>query len=171
MTDLDRLLELHGLSGFPKALDKDGKIELWNLKAKIDGKIEKWDNLMSIDGGGSRLVGGLSNQKIALESQVAKLQRDYSHLLQQKKDCEDRSYSFENQVAKLKEEKDKLFNDYQELYGGFCMLESTLDEIKTLAEGEYSDKYDNSEKTFGICQECDLWDKLKEILAKHEDKK
>ena len=75
------------------------------------------------------------------------------------------------EIAKLKEEKDKLFNDYQELYGGFCMLESTLDEIKTLAEGEYSDKYDNSEKTFGICQECDLWDKLKEILAKHEDKK
>ena len=37
-----------------------------------------------------------------LEKENKQIQRDYSHLLKQKKDCEDRSYSFEQKLEKIK---------------------------------------------------------------------
>ena len=38
-----------------------------------------------------------------LKQKLGQIQRDYSHLLKQKKDCEDRSYSFEQKLEKIKE--------------------------------------------------------------------
>lgn len=46
-----------------------------------------------------------NNAEIAgvLTEALHKIQRDYSHLLRQKKDCEDRSYSFEQKLEQIKE--------------------------------------------------------------------
>ena len=120
---------------------------------------------------------------ISLKYEVAKLQRDYSHLLQQKKDCEENKYKLEQDIETVN---DKLGNELQVKYLEIEGLKeevrilmkgtevlgitiekqnSTLDEIKTFVNG--SDDYacitdDNVLEAQKI---------LKEILAKHEDKK
>ena len=163
MTDLDRLLELHGLSGFPKALDKDGKIEFWNLKAKIEGIIDTYPSAVKL--AQDRLE--VMNE---YKEQVAKLQRDYSHLLKQKKDCEESKYKLEQDIETVN---DKLGNElqvkYLEIEGlkeeletyinaeskEINQLKSTLDEIKTITSSVLFNKE---------------LEQIKSILAKHEDK-
>ena len=136
-SDLDRLLELERIGEW--GLSKKDTEEYNALKSKIEGKIVKWDNLMSVDNGGSRLVGGLSNQKIALESQVAKLKE------------------------RLETVNDKLGNELQVKYLEIEQLRCTLDYIKTFVNGSYDYACITDDNVL------EAQKILKEILAKHED--
>ena len=107
---------------------------------------------------------------ISLKYEVAKLQRDYSHLLKQKKDCEENKYKLEQDIETVN---DKLGNElqvkYLEIEGlkeeletyinaeskEINQLKSTLDEIKTITSSVLFNKE---------------LEQIKSILAKHEDK-
>jgi len=96
------------------------------------------------------------------EDEIAKLQRDYSHLLKQKQDCEDRCYSFENKVAKLKEEVRILMKGTEVLGITAEQYKSTLDEVKTLRdrlEKVWNDKTND---------DINVYEELNKALAKHE---
>ncbi len=93
---------------------------------------------------------------IALKYEVAKLQRDYSHLLKQKKDCEESKYKLEQDIETVN---DKLGNELQVKYLEIEQLKSTLDEIKELVR----ERRRNGE--------IELAEIFETILAKHEDKK
>ena len=91
---------------------------------------------------------------IALKYEVAKLQRDYSHLLKQKKDCEESKYKLEQDIETVN---DKLGNELQVKYLEIEQLKSTLDEIKELVR----ERRRNGE--------IELAEIFETILAKHED--
>jgi len=83
------------------------------LIAQWKEKAEKYDNLMNANNEVVRNNISMTelhqenklNEEILkqLREEYKKLERDYSHLLKQKKNCEDRSYSFEQEIKQLKE--------------------------------------------------------------------
>ena len=52
---------------------------------------------------------------ISLKYEVAKLQRDYSHLLKQKKDCEENKYKLEQDIENGTSHLERLISDNQGL--------------------------------------------------------
>ena len=96
--------------------------------------------------------------------EVAKLKEEYLELDKQcaieRETANGLDYTCENyekQIIKLKEEIEVWKNNFDNAFEVMQGFKSILDEIKTLAEGEY--------RGDGL----DLNNELKEILAKHED--
>jgi len=168
MTNLDRLLELGIILQNPDRNTWEYKKDLEeyvSLKAKIEGKIEKQDMLFNHRG-------KIKN----LESQVEQIQRDYSHLLRQKKDCEIGNHNLRGQIAKLQEENEhnKFMKKKWEELGCKTALEyhkqleqykSVIDEIEKKLP-KYGCRRDNYWK----CECCKDLEKFKSILDKLESK-
>ena len=90
-------------------------------------------------------------------SMLAKLQRDYSHLLKQKKDCEESKYKLQEDIENGTNHFERLLFKYDKVREEWGQLKYTLDEIKTLAGSD-------------TCPECMAIENLNELIAKHEDK-
>ena len=117
MTDLDRLLELRRIYRMtPKELD-----ECKSLKAKIEGKIEKGDKFDVLNEVFEDYPKGWLDMKEDLESQVAKLQRDYSHLLRQKQDCETGKHNLSEIVSKI-EAKAYMWDGHESMHYGNAIM-------------------------------------------------
>jgi chromosome segregation ATPase len=139
MTDLDRLLG--------QTIDKPLLEELKHIESQVaEYKMCAEAEARLVDAG---------------QKQIAQIQRDYSHLLQQKKDGETSLHNLRGEIAKLKEELVYL----NELNNGldYCaeqesikskQLKSTLDEIKTITSSVLFNKE---------------LEQIKSILTKHED--
>ncbi len=94
-------------------------------------------------------------------SMLAKLQRDYSHLLKQKKDCEESKYKLQEDIENGTNHFERLLFKYDKVREEWGQLKYTLDEIK-----EYI--IIRNEEEMGTHGD---WTNLVEILAKHEDSK
>ena len=90
-------------------------------------------------------------------SMLAKLQRDYSHLLKQKKDCEESKYKLQEDIENGTNHFERLLFKYDKVREEWGQLKYTLDEIKTLAGSD-------------TCPECMAIENLNELIAKHDDK-
>jgi peptidoglycan hydrolase CwlO-like protein len=91
-------------------------------------------------------------------SMLAKLQRDYSHLLKQKKDCEESKYKLQEDIENGTSHLERLLFKYDKVREEWGQLKYTLDEIKELVR----ERRRNGE--------IELAEIFETILAKHEDK-
>jgi hypothetical protein len=120
MTDLDRLLELQGMY-YSDILTSDEMKEYESLKAKIEGKIEKGDKFDVLNEVFEDYPKGWLDMKEDLESQVAKLQRDYSHLLRQKQDCETGKHNLHSIIEKI-EAKAYIWDGHESMHYGNAIM-------------------------------------------------
>ena len=125
MTDLDRLLELQGMY-YSDILTSDEMKEYESLKAKIEGKIESWDIIEKQ--AGNITLDHLQTDNVStleeyakLQSQVAKLQRDYSHLLRQKQDCETGKHNLHSIIEKI-EAKAYIWDGHESMHYGNAIM-------------------------------------------------
>ena len=103
-------------------------------------------------------------------SMLAKLQRDYSHLLKQKKDCEESKYKLKEDIENGTSHLERLLFKYDKVREEWGQLKYTLDEIKELDLSKVK-RFTGTNTGDSNEEHNEIVNTLQRILTKHEDKK